>query len=73
MIVLITGITGFTGVHLTEYLPSQGRDKDNIDLYGIDIVGNPSGNSKAMLEKAKVLTCDILDKEETEKKKKEKR
>jgi len=71
MKVLITGITGFTGVHLTEYLSSQDRGKDSINLYGIDIVGDASGNAKATLEKAKVLTCDILDEEETEKRIKE--
>jgi len=45
MRVLITGTIGFTGLHLAEYLSAQDRGKDNIDLYGIHIVGNPSGNA----------------------------
>jgi len=67
MRVLITGIAGFTGIHLAEYLLSQDRDSDNIDLYGIDVGRNASKDAKLILKKAKVLTCDILDEEETEK------
>lgn len=60
---LITGITGFTGVHLAEYLLSPDRDNDNIDLYGIDIVRNVSKDAASILNNVKVLSCDILDKE----------
>jgi len=59
---LITGIAGFTGVHLAEYLLSQ--DRDNVDLYGIDIVGNFTKNAKTILDRVKVLNYDVLDEEE---------
>lgn len=62
---LITGIAGFTGIHLAEYLLSPDRHNDNIDLYGIDIVRELGEDAQRVLEKAEVLTCDILDKEET--------
>jgi len=64
---LITGIAGFTGIHLAEYLLSKEKDSDNIDLYGIDIVQDVSKDTKPVLDKAEVLACDILDKEETKK------
>lgn len=66
---LITGITGFTGIHLAEYLSSQDRDNDNIDLYGIDIVRNVSKDAQPIkdLDNVKVLTCDILDEGEMKK------
>ncbi|MBA7506733.1 GDP-6-deoxy-D-mannose reductase [subsurface metagenome] len=64
---LITGIAGFTGIHLAEYLLSKERDSDNIDLYGIDIVRDVSKDAQLVLDKAKVLTCDILDEEEMKK------
>jgi len=64
---LITGITGFTGIHLAKYLLSPDRRKDNIDLYGIDIVRDMSKDDQEVLDKAEVFACDILNKEETEK------
>jgi len=64
---LITGIAGFTGIHLAEYLLSPDRYNDNIDLYGIDIVKDVSKDAQPVLDKAKVLNCDILDKEEMKK------
>jgi len=45
MRVLITGIIGFTGIHLAEYLLSQDKYNANIDLYGIDIVRNVSNGA----------------------------
>ena len=67
MKILITGIAGFTGIHLAEYLLSPDRYSDNIDLYGIDIVRDVSKDAQLVLDKAKVLTCDILDEEEMKK------
>lgn len=64
---LITGIAGFTGIHLAEYLLSPDRYNDNIDLYGIDIVRNVNKDAQSLLDKVKVLTCDILDEEEMKK------
>ncbi len=64
---LITGIAGFTGIHLAEYLLSPDRYNDNIDLYGIDIARNVSKEAQPILDKVKVLTCDILDEEEMKK------
>jgi len=62
---LITGIAGFTGSHLAEYLLSQ--DRDNPDLYGIDIVRNVRKDAQTILNSGKVYTCDILDEEEMKK------
>jgi GDP-4-dehydro-6-deoxy-D-mannose reductase len=59
---LITGIAGFTGVHLAEYLLSQ--DRDNVDLCGIDISGNFTKNAKTIFGRVKVLNYDVLDEEE---------
>lgn len=67
MRVLITGIIGFTGIHLAEYLLSQDKYNDNIDLYGIDIVRNVSKGAQLILDKVKVLTYDILKKEQMKK------
>jgi GDP-4-dehydro-6-deoxy-D-mannose reductase len=64
---LITGIAGFTGIHLAKYLFSPDRHKDNIHLYGIDIVRDISNDAQEVLDKAEVFTCDILNKEETKK------
>ena len=64
---LITGIAGFTGIHLAEYLLSPDRRKDNIDLYGVDIVRDVSKDAQPVLDKVQVVTCDILDKEVTKK------
>ncbi|MFB0563666.1 MAG: GDP-mannose 4,6-dehydratase [Candidatus Lokiarchaeia archaeon] len=64
---LITGIAGFAGIHLAKYLLSPDRHKDNIDLYGIDIVKDINNDAQEVLDKAEVFSCDILDKEGTEK------
>ncbi|MBA7503929.1 GDP-6-deoxy-D-mannose reductase [subsurface metagenome] len=64
---LITGIAGFTGIHLAEYLLSQDRENDNIDLYGLDTVRNVSKEAQPILDKAKVFTSNILDEEEMKK------
>ena len=58
---LITGIAGFTGVHLSEYLVS--KDRDNEELYGIDIVENFNKNAKTILDRVKLLNYDVLDEE----------
>ena len=64
---LITGIAGFTGIHLAEYLLSPDRYNDNIDLYGIDVVQDVSRDAQPIIDKVKILTCDILDEEEMKK------
>ena len=64
---LITGIAGFTGTHLAEYLLSRDRKNDNIDLYGIDIAGDVSKEAQPILDNVKMFTCDMLDEEEMKK------
>ncbi len=67
MRVLITGIAGFSGLHLTEYILSQVKDDDNIDLYGIDIERNVSKEGESLLDNVRFFACDILDEEELKK------
>jgi len=67
MRVLITGIAGFCGLHLTEYLLSKVKDDKEIDLYGIDIQENVNREGHSLLENLKFFTCDILDDEKLRK------
>jgi len=65
MKILITGIAGFSGIRLAEYLQCPDRHNDNIELYGIDIIRDISKDIQPILNKAKVLVCNLLDREET--------
>ncbi|MFH1379820.1 MAG: GDP-mannose 4,6-dehydratase [bacterium] len=57
MKVLITGITGFVGSHLAEYLLT----KKGIELFGIERWRSDRSNIKEFKEKIKLIECDIRD------------
>ncbi len=57
--VLITGITGFVGSHLAEYILSL-RDK-NIRLYGIRRWRSPTENIESFINKIELDYCELLD------------
>jgi GDP-4-dehydro-6-deoxy-D-mannose reductase len=57
MKVLITGITGFVGSHLTEYLLKLG----NIEIYGIVRWRSQVDNIEHIKDKIKLYECDIRD------------
>jgi len=64
MRIVITGIAGFTGIHLAQYILSRNNESQEVELYGIDIAGNGSEGVKPFLEDVKFLNCDMLKKEE---------
>ncbi len=55
--VLITGITGFVGSHLAEYL----LDMENIEVYGIVRRCSKMDNIEHIKEKLNLYECDIKD------------
>ncbi len=55
---LITGITGFVGSHLAEYLLNKGG---NIQVYGIKRMRSPLDNIVAILNQIELLDCDLRD------------
>jgi len=57
MKVLITGITGFVGSHLTEYLLKL----ENIEIYGIVRWRSQVDNIEHIKDKIKLYECDIRD------------
>lgn len=57
MKVLITGITGFVGSHLAEYLLAKG----GIDIYGIERWRSKQENIEHVKEKIRFIECDIKD------------
>lgn len=59
---LITGIAGFAGSHLTEYLLSE-----NIAVTGFYRPGYPIENIEHIKDQIHLIACDLLDKEEVEK------
>ena len=61
MKVLITGITGFVGSHLADYLLSL----ENIELYGIKRWRSPLDNIKHILDKVTLLDCELKDSKST--------
>ncbi len=54
---LITGVSGFVGSHLSEYLLSQG-----IEIIGITHPKFKSDNLKTFIHKIDIRTCNIMDK-----------
>jgi len=57
--ILITGISGFVGSHLADFL----IHKDNLDIHGMDIFGKEkSSNLGELLGKIKFHGCDLTDK-----------
>lgn len=56
MRVLITGISGFAGSHLAEYLLGKG-----LDVYGTMRQGSKTENIDHILDKLKLIECDICD------------
>lgn len=57
MKVLITGITGFVGSHLADYLLSRG----NIEIYGIERWRSKTENIEHIKDKIELIECDIRD------------
>ena len=57
MKVLITGITGFVGSHLADYLLSLG----SIEIYGIERWRSRTENIEHIRDKIKLVGCDIRD------------
>jgi len=55
--VLITGITGFVGSHLADYLLSLG----SIEIYGIERWRSRTENIEHIRDKIKLVGCDIRD------------
>lgn len=54
---LITGITGFVGSHLTEFLLTQ----DDIEIFGIERWRSKRDNIEHIKDKIKLYECDIRD------------
>lgn len=59
---LITGICGFVGSHLAEYLLHQGQE-----VYGTIYPGEPQQNIKHICNKITSISCDLTIKTEVEK------
>lgn len=57
MKVLITGITGFVGSHLAEYL----LDQKNIEVYGIKRWRSPLSDLAGVLQDVHLMDCDLRD------------
>ena len=57
MKVLITGITGFVGSHLADYLLGLG----NIKIYGIERWRSRTENIEHIRDKINLVGCDIRD------------
>jgi len=58
---LITGITGFAGSHLAEYILRQG----GIEVYGLSLSGKCLDDGSPICPGAHVFACDIRDGEQT--------
>lgn len=61
--ILITGITGFVGSHLADYILSL-NDK-NIQIHGSRRWRSPMGNIDAISEKIQLHYCELLDSKST--------
>ena len=58
MRVLITGITGFVGSHLVEYILAQ---HPQTEIFGIKRWRSPKDNIRHLLDKVKIYDCDLRD------------
>ena len=58
MRVLITGITGFAGSHLAEYIL---REHPGIEIYGIRRWRSRIENIEHLLDKIQVMECNLVD------------
>ncbi|GAI22848.1 unnamed protein product, partial [marine sediment metagenome] len=63
MKVLITGITGFVGSHLADFL----LGKDNIEVYGIERWRSNCENIEHIKDKIGLIECDIRDRSSVKK------
>jgi GDP-4-dehydro-6-deoxy-D-mannose reductase len=63
MKVLITGVTGFVGSHLAEYLLKKG----DIEVYGIERWRSKKENIRHIEEKINLIECDLRDSSSVEK------
>lgn len=61
--VLITGIAGFAGSHLAEYLLKKG----NIEVFGMEISTRNTNNINAIKNKIKIFKCDITKADDVKK------
>jgi GDP-4-dehydro-6-deoxy-D-mannose reductase len=57
MRVLITGIAGFAGSHLAEFLVKR----NNLELFGLDVPRAKKGHLKGIARALKFFPCDICD------------
>ncbi|MCX5696479.1 MAG: GDP-mannose 4,6-dehydratase [Candidatus Omnitrophica bacterium] len=57
MRVLITGIAGFAGSHLAEFLVK----KNNLEVFGLDVPKARTDHLKSISRKLKIFPCDICD------------
>lgn len=57
MRILITGITGFAGSHMADFL----LGKDGIELYGTKRINSRLRNIRHILDKVKLFECDLTD------------
>src|ERR1043165_6118383 len=58
MRVLITGITGFAGSHLAEYIL---REHPGVEIYGIRRWRSRTENIEHLLDRIHVLECNLTD------------
>lgn len=56
MRVLITGITGFAGSHLAEFVLAEGHE-----VFGVKRVRSPLENLENVLDKVKLVDCELSD------------
>ena len=56
--VLITGITGFVGSHMVDYLLNEDED---IEIYGTVKIRSSLENLNHNLDRIKLIECNILD------------
>lgn len=60
---LITGITGFVGSHMAEYLLSE----KNVEVWGIERWRSTKANIELIKDKIKLIECDLKDASSVEK------
>jgi len=55
--VLVTGVTGFAGSHLVDYLLTR----DDVDIFGIQRWRSPTENIEHFKDRIAILECDLRD------------